>query len=183
MSTDRLHSDHSLQQADTSPTSSLNSAIDPQVALKWILLGTIVALVSAVAGAATVMYWGSSTSIERSTHAKSTDSAASPSSTTPAPKVMMKLDEFLLNLWGEDGHYVKFAIKLALADQETAQLVAARQAHIRNAIIQIVTTRTFDNLKTTQGKWKLKADIESEINLMLGYRAVHDVYLTEFAIS
>lgn len=107
------------------------------------------------------------------------------------------LDEFIVNL-ADPGHYLKAVIALELnkpaenpkkgghgvnkgelMDPE----ISLHIPKIKDAIITILTTKSFGELSTPQGKEALKKQIKNKVNLILGKEIVSNVYFTSFTMQ
>ena len=54
---------------------------------------------------------------------------------------------------------------------------------IEDAVIGLLTSRTYAEIFTIEGKNQLKQEMLSEINGVLGYEKVAAVYFTEFLVQ
>ena len=94
------------------------------------------------------------------------------------------LDTFIVNLSGASGrNYLKVEIGLELSDDGLAEEVENKMPKIRDAILLILSTRTFDDIKTGEGKLALKEMIMKRINSFLNTGTVRNVYFTSFVIQ
>ncbi|MBZ5631111.1 MAG: flagellar basal body-associated FliL family protein [Acidobacteriia bacterium] len=106
---------------------------------------------------------------------------------TRAPKAVLHLDEFVVNLADEnDRAFLRIGIQLGLAhelrkggESKTLELVPP----IRDAILGALTQHKADDLLTTQGKAALKQAIINAVNQRLPELGVQDVYFTEFLVQ
>jgi len=101
-----------------------------------------------------------------------------------APGPMVDLKEFLVNIISEDnGHYLKTSITLELSDTNTQKEVEARRAQVRDAILMLISNKTFEELYDLHGKKQLKAEITLTVNDVLTGGSVTAVYLTDFVVQ
>lgn len=68
------------------------------------------------------------------------------------------------------------------AEHETESLEALRPV-MEDAVIGLLTSRTYAEVFTIEGKDRLKQEIISEINAMLGEERVASIYFTEFLVQ
>jgi len=77
--------------------------------------------------------------------------------------------EVTVNISGEDGRYLKCGVQLEY-DENNSKLgleLDARKAHVKNAIIDIMSSRPLSQLVTNDGKREIRAQIVSDINAIL----------------
>ncbi|MGQ9552821.1 MAG: flagellar basal body-associated FliL family protein [Anaerolineae bacterium] len=67
-------------------------------------------------------------------------------------------------------------------EQEIEELEALRPV-MEDAVIGLLTSRTYAEIFTMEGKSQLKREMLSEINGVLGYEKVASVYFTEFLVQ
>ena len=95
--------------------------------------------------------------------------------------VKLPLEEFLVNLAGNNDHYLKATFNLGLRKGETEEKFKEEIAPIRDAILSILTTKQPEDLATEAGKEKLKKEMVEKINKELGGDKVVKVYFMSFA--
>ena len=94
------------------------------------------------------------------------------------------LDPFIVNLIGSNAsRYLKCKIDLELDSQELQQEVDKKLPAIRDAIIQILSSKSVEEIQTAKGKEKLKEEIKRKLNSMLTTGEIRNVYFTEFVIQ
>ena len=94
------------------------------------------------------------------------------------------LDPFIVNLISTNAdRYLKCKIDLELDSPELQQEVDKKIAPIRDAIIQILSSKTVEEIQTAKGKEKLKEEIKRKLNSMLTTGEIRNVYFTEFVIQ
>ena len=96
---------------------------------------------------------------------------------------VLTLDEFLVNLAdpGSD-HFLKVTVGLELdkAKGKTPESLKEEAPLIRDAVLTSLSSKTRDDIATTKGRDKLKADIKKSVNEGLGEDDVQGVYFTNF---
>jgi len=94
------------------------------------------------------------------------------------------LDPFTVNLLSNGGsRYLKCKIDLELDSPELQQEIDKKVAPIRDAIIEILSSKTVEELLTSKGKEKVKEEIKRRLNSMLSTGEIKNVYFTEFVIQ
>lgn len=99
-------------------------------------------------------------------------------------KPTVSLETFVVNLAdAEVTRFLKISLVIELADGSLSDQVEARKSKIRDAIITLLSSQTFAQIRDSKGKLKLKQDLTLRLNEVLGTNAVSDVLFTEFIIS
>lgn len=98
--------------------------------------------------------------------------------------VMYDLGDFLVNLAGNNPNtYAKVSITLELSNQKAKEEVDKRLPIIKDAIIDIISSKTYKDLATTEGKEELRLEIMKRINAILIEGGVENVYFTQFVVQ
>jgi flagellar protein FliL len=98
--------------------------------------------------------------------------------------VLYPLDTFTVNLMSNGGErYLKTAMSLELSDKHLVEELNARKAVIRDKIIRLLSSKTFQEIATIQGKNKLSQQITDLLNTMLSDGTVRGVFFTEFVVQ
>jgi flagellar FliL protein len=103
----------------------------------------------------------------------------------PAPKhdhaVSMPLEPFLVNLGDRDSRrYLKLKLDLEVDSEGTAKELEKSLPRIRDALILLLSSKTYLDLSTIDGKQQLKQEIKKRITEIPGGSKVSDVFFTEF---
>ena len=102
----------------------------------------------------------------------------------PVLGVMVPLDPFVVNLSGTQGkRFLKVAVTLELSSPEVNAEVNENLQKIIDSILILLSSKTFENVYSIQGKFKLKDEITTRINRFLVLGHVKDAYFTEFVIQ
>jgi len=97
---------------------------------------------------------------------------------------MRALDPFLANLADEGGtRYLKMALQIEFVSPEPPAALDARMPQIRDVILTLVTSKTFADIRTPDGKERLREDVIDRIDHVLQQPAVKSVYFTEFIVQ
>ncbi|MFO0775899.1 MAG: flagellar basal body-associated FliL family protein [Nitrospiraceae bacterium] len=100
------------------------------------------------------------------------------------PGPMFDLEPFLVNLTDpNDPHYLKLTLKLELDRPETAELLAARNPQVRDAVLILLSSRDSESVRTAQGKLQLREELLTKINSLLPKGGVKGAYFTDFIVQ
>ena len=85
------------------------------------------------------------------------------------PPVYEKLEQFTVNL--ADGEsYLQTNIQLLVASPEVQAKIKARMPEVRHAMIQLLSSKTSEELSQPDGKKKLAEEVLKEVNGVLGVK-------------
>lgn len=97
---------------------------------------------------------------------------------------LVPLDTFLVNLAGSRGQkLVKVDMELEVSNQAVEKEINAIMPKIRDIIIIILSSKTYAQVATAQGKDALRNEIRDKVNLFLTKGRIDRVYFTEFIYS
>ena len=167
---------------------------------KFVLLFSLVLLLGGIGGGA---YWflsndpallnsilGSDEEEEKPTEEtaeateETTEEEENTKNTKPTPTKLYSLIPLTINLSDTGASkYLKIGIDLELVSEQAVNDVKAQQAKIRDSIIILLSSKSYSNLASTEGKIVVKSEIASRINQVLGKPSVIQVYFTDFVIQ
>ena len=95
---------------------------------------------------------------------------------------------FVVNLEGQSGsRFLQLTIELMTYDQSVTGDIDQHMPIIRNNIVFLLSSVTYEQLSTLEGKQKLRADLLTEIQKVLkektGKPGVEEVYLTSLVMQ
>jgi flagellar FliL protein len=94
------------------------------------------------------------------------------------------LETFIVNLSGAAGErYLKVAMELELKENSLVVEVEKRRPQVRDTILLLLSSKTFDDIATFRGKTKLRNEITSRLNAVLPPASIKKVYFTEFVVQ
>lgn len=100
------------------------------------------------------------------------------------PTEMVTLPTFLVNLADPLGRrYLKLTVDVEVAGTEAVDELNQNQAKVRDAIILLLSSKTYNDLNSLEAKILLKKEIVERLNLVLGGPKVVRVYFTEMVIQ
>ena len=102
-----------------------------------------------------------------------------------ADAVLFPLDTFYANISGEgEIRYLKVTMTLELLDNKGIDYLKKNLPKVRDNILILLSSKTIQDLSSTQGKQLIKNQIKAHINLLLkSVSNVKDIYFTEFIIQ
>lgn len=94
---------------------------------------------------------------------------------------VVPLETFIVNLSGSKGRRIaKVNMELELEGEQVQVEIDKRKAQIRDIIIIILSSKTYDSVSERDGKDALKNEIKDTLNAFLTKGKVVNVYFTEF---
>jgi flagellar FliL protein len=94
------------------------------------------------------------------------------------------MDPFIANLSDEDGRrYVKATIQVEFYDSIAPPEFHRRLPQARDMLLTLLSSKTFAEVRTPQGKAVLREEIVNRLNTVLNEDAVKAVYFTEFIVQ
>ncbi|QWK13332.1 MAG: flagellar basal body-associated FliL family protein [Aquificota bacterium] len=98
--------------------------------------------------------------------------------------VMMEIGTFTVNLADKDvDAYARVSITLELPDEKVRQEVEKRLPIIKDAIIDVISSKTSSFVKTPEGRENLRLELIKRINTILFEGGVRNIYFTEFVVQ
>lgn len=96
----------------------------------------------------------------------------------------LNLKPFIVPLGkSKDGLILRVVVSLETLDPESKDLIAEKSRMIRDTIYRLLRGRLASEMKSTQNKLLLQAQIKAELNHNLNKLLVHKVYFTDFVIT
>jgi flagellar FliL protein len=93
---------------------------------------------------------------------------------------VIPLETFIVNLAGSKGRKVlKVNMELEIKGEDIIQEIDNRKAQIRDFIIIILSSKTFEEVSTKEGKDNLRNEIKDQVNSFLSKGKIMNVYFTE----
>lgn len=145
---------------------------------KKLLLLIIIAVVVLVAGGGAAYFFVFKGGGEKK------ENAQAKKESKDATGVNFSFEPFVVNLMDSGGtKYLKVSIQIELADAKLIEKAKARTPQLRDAVITLLSTKTSEELISSEGKIILKDEIKQRANQILGEGTVLNVYLTEFVMQ
>ena len=98
--------------------------------------------------------------------------------------VMFPLDPFIVNLAGSAGkRFLKVTISLELSTPEVHAELKENIQKVTDSILVLLSSKSFEDVYSVQGKFKLKDEVTTRVNRFLVVGHVKDADFTEFIIQ
>ena len=121
---------------------------------------------------------------ETSTPAMRTQPTISAQPVSPAVGVMVPLEPFVVNLARSKGNRIlKVTVTMELNSPAVQPEVEDNRQKILDSILVLLSSKSFEDVYSIQGKFKLKDEIATRVNRFLAMGHVKDVYFSEFLIQ
>jgi flagellar FliL protein len=106
----------------------------------------------------------------------------------PAKKVkkdlMFHLEPFIVNLAKSGGNrFLKVTVSLEMSSPEVRLGLKKNIQKVTDSILLLLSTKTFKDVYSVQGKFTLKGEITTRVNQFLTEGQVKGAYFTEFIIQ
>ena len=102
----------------------------------------------------------------------------------PDVVVMFTMDPFVVNLAGSNGkRFLKVTATLELSSPEVNPEFEENLQKITDSILVLLSSKSFEDVYSVQGKFKLKDEITTRVNRFLVVGHVKDAYFTEFIVQ
>ena len=95
---------------------------------------------------------------------------------------LLALEPFVMNL-AEQGRFLKVVVQFELADKSYQPMVADKIPQLRDAIIILVSSKSFNSITGPEGKFQLKDEILLRANQAVGKDVFKNLYFTEFVMQ
>ena len=98
--------------------------------------------------------------------------------------VMFHLDPLIVNLARSQGsRFLKITISLEMSSPEVRGDLDKNIRKLTDSILLLLSTKSFEDVYSVQGKFTLKGEITSRVNQYLTVGQVKGAYFTEFLIQ
>jgi flagellar FliL protein len=101
-------------------------------------------------------------------------------------RLVYPLDSFVVNLMDKRSsgqRYLKTTIELEVDDEAARDMVQKNKAQLRDTILLLLTSQSFKEISSIEGKLDLKQGLLARINQTLGSSLVRRIYFTEFVVQ
>ncbi len=100
----------------------------------------------------------------------------------PAP--ILPLETFIANLSDEGGsRYLKATFQIEFQGTAVPPEVTPRLPKIRDLLLTLLSSKSFDDVRTPEGKQQLREEIIARVNQVIERDVVKAVYFTEFIVQ
>lgn len=102
----------------------------------------------------------------------------------PEQGTLTPLPVFLVNLADPLGRrYLKLGVEVEARDEKVVEALTTNQAKIKDSILLLLSSKTYEELSSLQSKIELKNQIADRLNQILGNGSIMKVYITEMVIQ
>lgn len=153
--------------------------------LIFILIGVLVVLIILIAVVVILLLGGSEEKAQETPKAETSKERNVGNSDYAKPGPIFPIPEpFVVNLVGQNGRrYAKTTIALEMSSPELQKEITAKIPLIKDTIIRVLSSKTFEDISTPKGKERLKEEITQELNTFMVDGYIKSVFLTEFVIQ
>jgi flagellar FliL protein len=97
---------------------------------------------------------------------------------------LVPLAPFIVNLSGDQGQrYLRLVAQVEIRGELAKDALEKHLPEVRNHLIFLLSSKTFGDISSTQGKYDLQADITKSINETLDGPFIKKTYFTEFIMQ
>ena len=97
---------------------------------------------------------------------------------------LYSLDTMIVNLADHGGkRYLRVTMALELSDLDVVATIESRLPQVRDAVLMILPTKTYDDVSSTDGKIALRSEVMEKINSLITKGRVNNIYFTEFVVQ
>ena len=100
--------------------------------------------------------------------------------------IICPLDSFIVNLMDRSGlgkRYLKVTMKLEVGSDDDQDLLEEHTPQIRDTVLLLLSSLTFKEINSMEGKLELKQSLIFQINQVLGADRVKKIYFSEFVVQ
>ncbi len=109
-----------------------------------------------------------------------------PGASQEAVPVTYTLNTYIVNLMGNSGmsnRYLKVGVLLGISDASHIPVVEKFKPMLDDAALILLSSKTYNDLATVEGKIVLKQEFISRVNQILGGNMVNKIYFSEFVVQ
>ena len=104
-----------------------------------------------------------------------------PKKVTHADRAIMPLEPFLVNLADKDSRrYLKVKIDLEVENEKSVKALEKFMPRIRDQLIFLLSSKSYQDISTPEGKYKLKKDIMTRLAALPMGKKITGAFFTEF---
>lgn len=150
--------------------------------LKWIIIGVVVIALGVGGYFAYTMFFAAPADDANATKAEDAKKGEETLSEGKGPLVPLPI--FLVNLSDPLGRrYLKLGVEVQVRDEKIAAELSTNEARIKDAMLLLLSSKTYDSLSSLKAKIELKSEIVERLNQVLGNGSVLKVFITEMVIQ
>ena len=148
--------------------------------LKWIII--ILVLLGVLGGGGYFAY--TKFFAKPAGDAKADTAEEQPAEAAQGDGILVSLPEFLVNLADPLGRrYLKLGLDVEVVDEKAQAELDKSMPKIKDTMLILLSSKTYEDLSTTQAKIELKQEVVRRLNQVLGNNKVLRVYITDMVIQ
>jgi len=99
----------------------------------------------------------------------------------PEP-IFMDLGETTVNLRGSDSenNFLRIKITVLLNGIDAQERITANITPVTDLILNLLSSQSFEDIRTPEGKAAVKSDLVDRINRLVGHQPIQDMYFVDF---
>ena len=102
----------------------------------------------------------------------------------PVKRPAVGMKEFVVNLADtEQTRYLKVNIELEVTSPAIGLACDANQAAIRSSLVELLSSKTYAEIRDIKGKAKLRQEVIVRLNEIIGTNGITQVYFTDFIVQ
>lgn len=99
-------------------------------------------------------------------------------------KLIHPLDTFIVNLANQNRTmYLKVTIQLEVDKPEVVSEITAKNAKVRDSLIILLSSKSLEEIASTEGKYQLRDEIVSRVNQYMSKGMVTTAYFTDLVVQ
>lgn len=98
--------------------------------------------------------------------------------------VIYEMEPFIVNLLSREGkRYLKTTIEFEVENEDIKNELTQRTPQLRDAILLLLTSKSFEDINRPEGKLRLKNELLVRIHQILPGAGIRMLYFTEFVVQ
>ncbi|MBF0457059.1 MAG: flagellar basal body-associated FliL family protein [Nitrospirae bacterium] len=115
-------------------------------------------------------------------HREAGKEAAKEAEKKPKEQILIALEPLIVNLTDKN-RFIKLSLQLEIGDKKYEPLLKEKMPLMRDAIIMLITSKSFEAISGPDGKMMLKDEMLARLNQALGKEVINNVYFTELMVQ
>ena len=148
--------------------------------LKWIILAVLVIVIAGGGFAGWTFF------MKKDATANTEETSTPEPKRKDEPRIILPLESFIVNLFDQAGQgkrYLKVTMQIEVGSQTDVEDVGQNKTRIKDAVLMLLSSLSFDDINSMDGKLELKQALIQQLNQILKHRVVYQVYFTEFVVQ
>ncbi|MCG6553215.1 MAG: flagellar basal body-associated FliL family protein [Candidatus Magnetominusculus sp. LBB02] len=100
----------------------------------------------------------------------------------PKEQVLIPVESIIVNLTDKN-RFIKLSLQLEVSDKKHEELLKEKMPLLKDAIIMLLTSKSFEAISGPDGKMMLKDEILARLNQALGKEIIGNIYFTELMVQ